>query len=38
MASRQEREAQEWIEEITGLAFLGDTFAESLKDGVILCT
>jgi transgelin len=27
---------QEWIEEMTGLHFSG-TFAESLKDGVILC-
>jgi len=38
MSNRVEREAQEWIEEITGMAFPGDSFAESLKDGVILCT
>jgi hypothetical protein len=38
MSSRAEREAQEWIEEITGMAFVGESFADSLKDGVILCT
>lgn len=37
MSSRLEREAQEWIEEITGVAFPGPTFADSLKDGIILC-
>ncbi len=37
MSSRNEREAQEWIEEITGMGFVGDSFADSLKDGVILC-
>lgn len=29
--------AQDWIEEITGMRFLGETFFDSLKDGVILC-
>jgi hypothetical protein len=28
---------QDWIEELTGCTFKGDSFAESLKDGVILC-
>jgi hypothetical protein len=31
-----EREAQDWIEAITGCQFPGG-FADSLKDGVILC-
>ncbi len=35
--TKLEREAQDWIEEITGLEFKGTTFAESLKDGVLLC-
>lgn len=28
---------QEWIEEITGVALDGETLADSLKDGVVLC-
>ena len=32
----QEAEAKEWIERILGIAF-ESTFAESLKDGAILC-
>jgi hypothetical protein len=36
--AREEREAREWIEEITCMAFEDDSFVESLKDGVILCT
>jgi hypothetical protein len=31
-----EKEAQQWIEAVTGESFPG-TFHESLKDGVILC-
>lgn len=34
--ARLEQEAQEWIEQITGEYFSG-SFAESLKDGIILC-
>jgi hypothetical protein len=33
---RLENEAQNWIEEMTGIQFDSD-FAESLKDGIILC-
>lgn len=36
MSTQLEREAQEWIEQIVGEAFPG-SFADSLKDGVILC-
>ena len=36
MGDRVEREAQEWIEAVVGERFEG-SFAESLKDGVILC-
>lgn len=32
-----EREAQEWIEAVAMSPFRHSTFAESLKDGVILC-
>lgn len=32
-----EREAREWIEAMTGIPFSGISFADSLKDGVILC-
>ena len=35
--SRLEAEAQQWIEEITGIEFQGSTFEDSLRDGVILC-
>ena len=37
MSDRIEREAQAWIEAVLGQSFPGPTFAESLKDGVILC-
>jgi hypothetical protein len=37
MGDRLENEAQEWIEAISGRRFRGETFADSLKDGVILC-
>lgn len=33
---RLAQEAQDWIEAVAGVAFPGG-FAESLKDGVILC-
>ena len=36
MGDRLALEAQDWIEAIAGVAFTGG-FAESLKDGVILC-
>jgi len=29
--------SQDWIEDLTGCTFKGETFADSLKDGVILC-
>ena len=32
-----ERQAMDWIESITGERFAGPTFAESLKDGLLLC-
>jgi hypothetical protein len=32
-----ERQAMEWTEAISGESFAGPTFAESLKDGLILC-
>ena len=35
--ARTEREAKEWIEEMTGIPFPAPTFADSLKDGTILC-
>jgi hypothetical protein len=40
--TRVAREAREWIEEITGVNFkhgseTSEDFADSLKDGVILC-
>jgi hypothetical protein len=31
------KEAQEWIEEITGESFASNDFHESLKSGVLLC-
>lgn len=33
----REQEAKRWIEETIGEPFPSDDFAESLKDGVILC-
>lgn len=30
-------ESQDWIEQITGEGFAGETWADSLKDGIILC-
>lgn len=30
-------EAQEWIETVVGEPFRGENFADSLKDGVLLC-
>ena len=32
-----EREAREWIEKVTGDAFTGKDFQDSLKDGLLLC-
>eukprot|EP00003_Mantamonas_plastica_P025459 TRINITY_DN4_c0_g1_i11.p2 TRINITY_DN4_c0_g1~~TRINITY_DN4_c0_g1_i11.p2 ORF type:complete len:221 (+),score=81.17 TRINITY_DN4_c0_g1_i11:1876-2538(+) len=32
-----EGQAQEWLEEVTGVAFSGSDFQDSLKDGIILC-
>ncbi len=37
MASYLEQEAHEWIESVSGESFTGSSFADSLKDGVILC-
>lgn len=34
---QREQEAKRWIEEIIGEQFPLDDFADSLKDGVILC-
>lgn len=31
------REAQEWIEAVTGDAFVGKDFHDSLRDGLLLC-
>ena len=36
-SSNLENEAQDWIEAITGERFTGGSFAESLKDGILLC-
>jgi hypothetical protein len=33
----REQEARQWIEQLIGESFPSDDFAESLKDGVILC-
>jgi hypothetical protein len=33
----RERQAREWLEQVTGTPFASDNFQESLKDGVILC-
>ncbi|KAI9483111.1 MAG: calponin homology domain-containing protein [Benjaminiella poitrasii] len=36
-STEREQEAKEWIENVIGEKFPSDDFAESLKDGVILC-
>ena len=37
MDEKVEREAQAWIEAMTGESFGGSSFADGLKDGVLLC-
>jgi hypothetical protein len=34
---QKEQEAQRWIEQVTGISFSGGSFADSLKDGQLLC-
>lgn len=34
----QEREAQAWIEQVTGMRFPPIPYEEALRDGIILCT
>ncbi|KAJ3292995.1 Transgelin-3 [Borealophlyctis nickersoniae] len=33
----REAQAREWLEAVSGIPFEGDSFADSLRDGVILC-